>query len=275
MSRALAAFVLLALAADGPVHAVPIAGEFTATVTGARTVNAELPGAISVGMRVTGEFQFSNTGQVPRSSNSIINENRFVDVAPGSFLRISVAGLTWESKGVAITVRNDSPRLHDDLLSIMFDSSVSLAEPDEVPVQVSFPGVDAGYPNSSFAISLFDSNAPPELVDGIGIPSLAAEIDTSAVNTRNGSLFGNRSYLGDGTSYYLVTFNIDQLTLFEVAAAVTQIDSVVRPSAYCKRTCAADRKRCCRYFPRRRPSSSDCRWNSIWKRQQRFRHSGR
>jgi hypothetical protein len=194
-------------------HAVPITGDFSGTVWGMSMNNAAVPGDIGVGATVTGSFQFENTGQLPYNNNETVNERRYVSQSAGSFLDISVGGLVWKSEGLRLTVRDDSPLLFDDLLSLSYESSLGYADPLLELTRIAFPGIPDGLPNSSFGISLFDSVGPTDLLSGTGLPMSADEIDVSSINVMNGSIFGN---VDGGTSFYSIKFTVDDVQFLDL-----------------------------------------------------------
>lgn len=180
-----------------------IEGSFTATVWETRTNNATLPGVININDQVTGSFRFSNTGQAPYSTLSSINEQRYVSRDNGSYFRVAVGGLVWESAGVRLSVRNDSPVLNDDLLGLYYDNDR----------RVSFPGVAPGLLNSGFSFSIFDVSSPWDLVASTNLPSSTADFNPAAVTYKNGSIFGN---VDGSTSYYHILYIIDTMSFRNV-----------------------------------------------------------
>lgn len=192
--------------------AVPIAGEFTATVWGVTESGAAVPGGIGAGTAVTGAFQFENLGQAAYSElGGGIDESRYLSYSPGSFLRMSIGSLVWESAGLSIGVRNDSDNLGDDMLSLLFSTNLSFFDP-AFPGATSFPGIPTGMANSSFGISLFDTSSL-NFLSSQALPGSVSEINLDSANFRNGSIFGNAN---GANAFYAINFNIDSVTMRDV-----------------------------------------------------------
>ena len=209
---ALAALIWLSQASTPQISltlAAPIAGQFSGVVWGTATNNASLPGDFPVGTPVTGQFRFANTGQAPFFTSAETNSNRYVSLELGSYLRITTGGLVWETAGVEVIVRNDSPLLDDDLFSIAYDSSLGFGDPALKLTRLSFPGVPPSLPNSGFNLAIFDSASPFNLLNGDAIPSSPSEINVSAVTSSNGAIFGN---VDGANSFYQINFLIDEIS---------------------------------------------------------------
>jgi len=198
--------------------AVPITGEFTATVWGVTESGAAVPGGIDAGTTVTGAFQFENQGQAAyQELGGGIDESRYLSYSPGSFLRISIGSSVWESAGLSIGVRNDSDNLGDDMLALLFSTNLGFFDP-AFPGATSFPGIPAGMANSSFGISLFDTGSL-NFLSSQALPGSVSEINLDSANYRNGSIFGNAN---GADAYYAINFNIDSVMMRDVATSVPE-----------------------------------------------------
>jgi hypothetical protein len=219
MRRSCICLTALAVVAPLSATAIPVTGDFTGTVWGVFSNNATVPGGIAAGTAVTGSFQFENTGQAAYATNPAIGEERFVSLSAGSFFRVAMNGLVWESLGIGLIVRNDAPLLGDDLLSLGYDSSLPFVDPALALSAVSFPGVPPGLPNSSMHIDLFDTTAPTNLLSAAGVPLTASAINLPAINVMTGSVFGN---VDGGTSFYQINFLVNSVQVRDVVVAVPE-----------------------------------------------------
>ena len=145
-----------------------------------------------------------------------VDESRYLSYSDGSFLRISIDSFVWEAAGLHIGVRNDSDVFGDDLLALVFSSSLADIDP-LFPPATSFPGIPSGLPNSGFGISLFDSSQ--SLLTSQALPASVSEINLASTTVRNGSIFGN----ADGANaFYAINFNVDSVVMRDAATPVPE-----------------------------------------------------
>jgi hypothetical protein len=204
-----ATFVLLLIGSVPSLAcAVPIAGEFTGEVY---RVQGTLPGEISVGQTVHAMLQFENYGQAPYRVSG--NEYLYTSLSPGSFLRIEIGDLVWETQGLKVWYRQEGSLR--DFLAFAYLPNVAMDVPDQALDLISFPGmVGPLQRDSGFGLELLAQSTEDHLLTGAGLPSSIADIDFNVLET---PILGSLGILGDTVNPdYVVGIYFDRFQFYNV-----------------------------------------------------------
>lgn len=190
----LGAIFLMAPVSASADHAIE--GTFTGFLdTAINTSPYPTLSGLTIGMPVTGSFRIANPGTPPIEVYPEFNEYRYTTDAEGSYIRVEVNGLVWESRGLYVALINGSGF---DQLAFQYAPFFSNITP------VSFPET-TNFLNTAFALGL---QGGVNMLSSNEIPMSVSGLNVDAIFYRAGGMLG-----GNPNSQYLLGYTVTSLTV--------------------------------------------------------------